>query len=259
MTINKRGLWVVLFTVGLACVCCLPAAFAEQASAGAESSGAISVGTLWQWVMQRGGKLSMYVLSAMSVLMLAFILYFVAVLRRGQVAPVPLLRELLEKIKQDDIEDARRACEYHSCPLSTIVLVALDYIRHVPDMDPVLLKDVIEGEGGRQAETIHGQTQYLLDIAIIAPMVGLLGTVFGMLRAFRAVQDIASAKPVLLAEGITMALQTTAFGLMVGIPAMMFYAYFRRQSSRQVSYLESAATDIMIALIGKKTKKQGEA
>jgi len=124
-------------------------------------------------------------------------------------------------------------------------------MRNVPRIDPAQLKDVIESEGGRQAEDIQGQSQYLLDVAVIAPMVGLLGTVFGMLHAFGAVaHDIASAKPVVLAEGVSMALLTTAFGLLVGIPCMMFYAYFRRKASKQVLFLESAATDILIAMTG---------
>ena len=108
-------------------------------------------------------------------------------------------------------------------------------------------------EGGRQAETIQGQTQYLLDIAAVAPMVGLLGTVFGMLRAFSSIAlDIAKAKPILLASGVSQALVTTAFGLMVGIPAMMFYAYFRRQSSKMVSHLESSSSDVLTALLSKR-------
>ena len=84
-------------------------------------------------------------------------------------------------------------------------------------------------------------------------MIGLLGTVFGMLRAFGSVaRDIASAKPVVLAEGVSQALVTTAFGLIVGIPAMMFYAYFRRRAAKQISHLEAASTDILTALMSKR-------
>jgi len=116
-----------------------------------------------------------------------------------------------------------------------------------------LLQEVVEGEGGRQSEAIQGQTQYLLDIAIISPMVGLLGTVFCMMRAFSSVAlNIANAKPVVLAEGVSQALVTTAFGLIVGIPAMMFYAYFRRKASNLVSHLEAASIDVLTALLNKR-------
>jgi len=95
----------------------------------------------------------------------------------------------------------------------------------------------------------------LQDIAVISPMVGLLGTVFGMLRAFSSVAlNEAAAKPVVLAQGVSQALITTAFGLIVGIPAMMFYAYFRRKAAKQVSHLESAAAEVLTALLGKDTR-----
>jgi biopolymer transport protein ExbB len=207
----------------------------------------------WGQIIKSGGWL-MYVLAAMSVLTVAFVIYFFAVLRVGQVAPRSLHRDLVEKIRGGAIEDARRACEYRPCPLSAVALAAIDYMRDVAAGDSSMLRDVIEGEGSRQAEAIHGQTQYLLDVAVVAPMVGLLGTVFGMLHAFSGIAlNIASAKPVVLAEGISQALITTAFGLMIGIPAMMFYAYFRRKASALVSYLEAVSTEILTALLSKRS------
>ena len=208
-------------------------------------------GMTWWQIIENGGWL-MYVLGGLSVLMLAFILYFAAVLRNGQVAPRALRRELMEKIKAGALDDASTACDYRPCPLSAVAAAGIEYIRTVSQTDSLILRDVIEGEGGRQSEAIQGQTQYLLDIAVIAPMVGLLGTVFGMLRAFSAVAlDIAKAKPIVLAGGVSQALITTAFGLIVGIPAMIFYAYFRRRASKVVSHLEAAAADVLTALLSR--------
>ena len=205
----------------------------------------------WQEIIEAGGVL-MYVLAAVSVLTLAMVLYFAVVLRRGQVAPRPLHRELVEKIKAGDLDDARRVAEYRLCPLSHIVISAIEYVRHVPNPDPMMVRDVIEGEGTRQAENIQGQTQYLLDVAVVAPMIGLLGTVFGMLRAFSAVAlDIAQAKPIVLAAGVSQALITTAFGLIVGIPAMVFYAFFRRRAAKVVSTMEASASEILTAMVSK--------
>jgi biopolymer transport protein ExbB len=179
--------------------------------------------------------------------------YFFAVLRPSQIAPPVLVRELREKIRAGALDDARRAAEYRSCPLSSVAIVALTYVREAAEPDPMLLKDVVEGEGVRQAEAIQGQTQYLLDVAVVAPMVGLLGTVIGMYVAFGAVaSDIASARPVVLAQGVQLALITTVFGLIVAIPAMAFYAYFRRRASKLVSYLESVSTDILTALLSRR-------
>ena len=214
------------------------------------AGGAVGQGMSIREVLRNGGWL-MYVLAGMSFLTVAFVIFFFVVLRPGQVAPPVLHRELSDKIKAGALDDARRAAEYRPCPLSAVTLAAMNYVRTMPNVDPVLLKDIVEGEGARQAEAIQGQTQYLLDIAVVSPMIGLLGTVFGMLKAFGSVaHDIASAKPVVLAAGVSQALITTAFGLIVGIPAMIFYAYFRRRASKLVSHLESSATEILTALLG---------
>ena len=248
------GLGLALF-VGL--ILFVPLASAEIMEPEVVEEAANSGGLSWKLVMESGGfpmYVLMYGLGALSILTLTFVIYFFAVLRTPQIAPLPLHRELVEKIKAGAIDDARRACNYRPCPLSSVALAALEYLRTVSTPDPVLLRDVIQGEGGRQAEAIEGQTQYLQDIAVISPMIGLLGTVYGMMQAFSAVAlDIANAKPVALAGGVSQALVTTAFGLIVGIPAMMFYSYFRRRASKLVSYLESASTDILTALLGEKS------
>ena len=235
------------FIAGAAAFLCLAAQAVAQTAAEGQA------GLSWQQVLRTGGWI-MYVLALLSIVAVAFIFYFFNVLRPSQVAPESLRQKLVNAMRDNDLDEARRACEARPCPLSAIGLTAANYLRDVPNVDPNLLKDVIEGEGGRQAETIQGQTQYLLDIAVVAPMVGLLGTVFGMLRAFSSIAlDIAKAKPILLASGVSQALVTTAFGLMVGIPTMIFYAYFRRQSSKMVSLLESASTDLLTALLGKRS------
>ena len=92
-------------------------------------------------------------------------------------------------------------------------------------------------------------------VAAISPMVGLLGTVIGMLGAFHAVSDtIASAKPVALAQGVSLALITTIAGLFIAIPAMAFYAWFRRTASRQVAHLECACSDLLTAILTQRVK-----
>jgi len=199
--------------------------------------------------MIKAGGWLMHVLTALSVIGLALVVFFLAVLRGRQVAPPRLVMELLAKIREGDLNEARHLCEFKPCAISAVTFAALQYLKAVGQADPVLLKDIMEGEGRRQAESILGPTQYLLDVGAIAPMVGLLGTVFGMIQAFSVIAyDIAKAKPIVLAQGVAMALITTAYGLLIGIPAMMFYAYFRRRGMKVVSRLESASTEILTAL-----------
>ncbi len=195
------------------------------------------------------------VLALLSVLTLALILYFFVVLRRKQVVPEQLRRELVDKLQSGNLEDARRLCSFRGGALSAVLLAALDHIKNVPDADAMLLRDVVEAEGARQSESMDGQTQYLMDIAVVAPMVGLLGTVFGMMIAFNAVSEqIAVVRPTALVAGVNKAMLTTAFGLLVGIPAMMFYAYFRRRASKLISLLEVSASEMLMLMLSRRPR-----
>ena len=257
----KRNAGLMILAVGVAVVLgWLCAAVAQTnvpaapAVAAATGGGAGSQHMTISQIMHTGGGV-MYVLAGASFLTVALVIYFFATIRVSQVVPRFLHRELVEKIRAGSLDDVRRACEYRPCPLSAIVLAAVDYIRNSPDVDKELLKDVMEGEGARQADGLQGQAQYLLDIAVLSPMLGLLGTVVGMLDAFNAVAlEGAVARPVMLAGGVSRALVATAFGLIVGIPAMGFYGVFRRKSAKVVSYLEVASVDVLTALSSRRTR-----
>ena len=207
-------------------------------------------GMSWREAWNYGGFI-MWILLAISILMIALVIYFLCVLREGAVAPRRLVLEIREDFQKGDLEAARHACELRSCPVSIVALSAIDCYHSLEgNEDRQILHDVIQSEGTRQAESMQSQTQLLLDLAAIAPMLGLLGTTLGMLKAFGAVAHdiIAAAKPVLLAQGVSEAIVTTIFGLIVAIPCMAFYAFFRRRTSRLTGLLESAATDILTSL-----------
>ncbi|MBQ1429679.1 MAG: MotA/TolQ/ExbB proton channel family protein [Kiritimatiellae bacterium] len=98
-------------------------------------------------------------------------------------------------------------------------------------------------EGGRIADRMMSAVDWLADIAAIAPLVGLLGTVLGMFRAFGGIaSDVAAgAKPVVLAQGVSLAIVTTIFGLVVAIPSLLAHAYFRRRAQRRIAEIEELA------------------
>ncbi len=219
----------------------------EAAEAGAAA--APDVMTLQQ-IIETGGWL-MYVLGAMSVVGLALILYFLIALRREQIIPRALVENVRGLLREGRLVEAQTACRNDGSAMAGILGAALDYAIRSQKPDPGLLREIVEGEGGRQATVIQNQTQYLLDIGVIAPMIGLLGTVMGMLTAFNTVAlDLAKAKPMLLAGGVSQALVTTVAGLIVAIPAMIAYAYFRGRVSRLISDMEKNAAD-MITLLHK--------
>ena len=84
---------------------------------------------------------------------------------------------------------------------------------------------------------------WLADLAAIAPLVGLLGTVLGMYQAFAGIASgpVANARPVVLAEGVSQAIVTTVFGLVVAIPCLVFHAMLRRRTAKRIAGLESLA------------------
>lgn len=251
---RRRAGWV-LATVAMAGLAVwVSVAGAAPASTAAESDSAAAASVVeknitFKDVVEKGGPM-LYVLVLASVVGLAITIYLFVVLRKDQVAPNALRRELMEKIPQGSISELKSVCRYRSSALSDVTLVALDFIEANSPVDPAMLKEIMEGEGARQAASIQSQTQYLLDVGVIAPMIGLLGTVFGMVHAFNVVAfDLAKAKPMLLAAGVSEALINTAGGLIVGIPAMMFYAYFRGKASKMVSLLEASSVEIMTGLL----------
>ena len=98
-------------------------------------------------------------------------------------------------------------------------------------------------EGGRIADAMMASVDWLADIAAIAPLVGLLGTVLGMFQAFGGIaSDVsAGAKPVVLAQGVSQAIVTTIFGLVVAIPSLAAYAVFRRRAQTRIAEIEAQA------------------
>ena len=206
-----------------------------------------------QQIMDSGGII-LYILAAMSVVALTLVFMFLVTLNRRRVVPGGFVRELQLLLKNGDLEEAREACEANSTPVSSLTLTALDYLeRSGEDADPELLRQMVEGEGVRQVSRLQSQITYLMDIGVIAPMVGLLGTVMGMLKSFSGVAlNLAQARPQVLADGVSQALVTTAAGLFVAIPAMMFYSFFRGRLAKLTATLELVAADIVTSLAHRK-------
>ena len=233
----------------------LPATLAAEAAVQAAApAGATSYGMSWGEAWHYGGFI-MWILLALPIVMVALVIYFLCVFRPGAVAPRRLQADIRNYIVEGDEGAARRLCEDRPCAFSSVALAALDCIRATQGAEDLqLLRDIVESEGARQADSMLSQAQLLLDLSAIAPMLGLLGTTLGMLKAFGAVaQDVmVAAKPVILAQGVSQAIITTIFGLVVAIPCMAAYAYFRRRASKLVGQLELASAEIVTAVAARR-------
>lgn len=193
----------------------------------------------------------MWVLMAISIYAVSLAIYLLASLREGQVVPKRLVGSVRDAILENDDTAARRLCDSHPCAFSSIAMTALDCIRATnKDDNSDLLNDLVQAEGSRITDGMQSQAQILLDLAAIAPMIGLLGTTLGMLQAFGSIaQDVlVAAKPVILAQGVSKAIITTIAGLIVAIPCMFAYAIFRRRVSSLAALLENAAAEIRTAI-----------
>lgn len=195
-----------------------------------------------------GGPL-MYVLLALSVVGLALIVYYAAVLRTGTVAPEAQRARLRELLLAGRAREARAQCADRPTALGRVVAAGLDFLEDNPDAGAPAVREVMESEGVRQAGRMQSLIHYLMDLSSVAPMVGLLGTVVGMLRAFNSVAfDMAKARPMELAGGVGQALITTIAGLCVAIPALIAWAVFRGRVVALVGRLETAVAELAALL-----------
>ena len=191
----------------------------------------------------KAGGYLMWVLAGLSVLALAVVLYLLFAQRRGALAPRSLLSDVFSKLQTGDHGEARRLCDRRPCAFSTIALAALDVAQRTPTGQRVDVSTAVETAGAHVAERLQASVDWLADIAAVAPLVGLLGTVLGMFQAFNGLGGdlAANARPVVLAQGMSQAIITTVFGLVVAIPCMLFHAFLRRRTAKRIAGLETLA------------------
>lgn len=189
-----------------------------------------------------GGPL-MWVLAALSVIALAIVLYLLFAQRREALMPRTLMSDVFSKLQVGDHGEAKRLCDRRPCAFAALALAALDAARGAAQGQQVDVSQAVETAGAHVAEQLQASVDWLADIAAIAPLVGLLGTVLGMFQAFGGIaNDIAAnAKPVVLAAGVSQAIITTVFGLVISIPCLAFHAFLRRRTAKRIAGLETLA------------------
>ena len=219
-----------------------PAAFAQEVVVVPEKI------SLWQIALS--GGYVMIPLAALSILAVMLVLVYLVTLRRGAVATVRYMQMAEALIRKKDYLGLLAVSNRHNEAVARIVQRTLDFLTKNPRATLAEAREIAQAEGTRLAGSLNQQITYLADIGTIAPMLGLFGTVLGMIKSFTAVaSDIAASRPMLLAHGVSEALVTTAAGLLVGIPAMAAYSFFRGRVQARISDLEAATTQL-IALLG---------
>jgi biopolymer transport protein ExbB len=162
-----------------------------------------------------------------SIIALAIIAERFWSLQRRNVAPADLLQQVLDHEKENRISEDLLKLLVKSSPLGRLFAVGLVNRDHGRE----IMKEAIEEEGAIVVHDLERYLNTLGTIAAITPLLGLLGTVIGMIQVFTSITPEVMSQgigdPTVLAAGISKALITTAAGLSIGIPALMFHRYFK--------------------------------
>ena len=203
--------------------------------------------SLWQ-VLVSGGPV-MIPLGFLSVAAVALIVIYLFTLRRGAIVTKRYMTAADALLRKRDYLGLLAISNRHREAVAQIMQRTLDFITQHPEATLAEAREIAETEGTRQAAALNQRITYLADIGAIAPMLGLFGTVLGMIKSFSVVaSDIVASRPIMLAEGVSEALVTTAAGLVIGIPAMAAYAFFRGRVQSLIAELEAASTRLMALL-----------
>jgi biopolymer transport protein ExbB len=191
----------------------------------------------------------MGLLFALSVFFVMLVIVYLLTIRRGAIVSSGFMATADALLRKRDYLGLLAVSNRHGEAIARVVQKMLDFITKNPGADNGQLREIAETEGTRVASSLNNRVTYLADIGMIAPLLGLLGTVLGIIRSFGALgADLGTARYVLLSKGISEALVNTCAGLAIGIPAMMFYAYFRGKAQKLISELESATTHVLALL-----------
>ncbi|MBQ3526027.1 MAG: MotA/TolQ/ExbB proton channel family protein [Akkermansia sp.] len=197
-------------------------------------------------IFQKGGPL-MWGLLVLSIV--AFMAIFICswTTRASAVLPKDMVLKVETFIRRKDYAGLIALCERDGSSFARTVNVIILFIQRNLRANMDAIREVAAAEGTRQTNILTRQISWLSDIGSIAPMVGLLGTVLGMMDTFwqMAQGNFEGVKQMQMASGISEAMITTAGGLILAIPCMLAYVVFRNYIQKHISDMEVAVTHVL--------------
>ena len=179
---------------------------------------------------------------ATSIVMVTFIIQLFLQVRRQSLAPKALVAALDESLKNGNFQEAWETCQANSKTYTAAVLGgALERIGRGKDATDTALIEL----GIRESQVFKTRNSYVSVIGVIAPMIGLLGTVIGMMGAFAVLGQTGVSDPRKLAMSIGEVLLATASGLFIAIPAFIFYYFFRNRINDAVVYADGELSQLV--------------
>lgn len=178
------------------------------------------------------------IIAGLSVLGLMFFLYFMLTINRRTFAPPAFVDEVVKLVIRGDYERAGDVCR-RARGVFAASIVQRCVENH--SQNHTVMLGMIDTEGRRQADIVWNRVSYLADISNIAPMLGLVGTVLGMIKAFYGLEhESGGVDAMVLSRGVGEAMATTLFGLSVGILTLVFYSLTKSRATRTLADAEQA-------------------
>jgi len=202
------------------------------------------------WNIVSAGGLLMLPIVACSIAALAIIGERFWSLKQDKILPANLVADVWRMASSKQLTDEKIREIQQESPLGRVLAAVL--ITRTQERDS--MKASIEEVGGHVAHELERYLNALGTIAAVTPLLGLLGTVIGMIKVFTNITTVGVGNPALLAGGISTALITTASGLMVAIPSLMFYRYFRGRVDGLVVDMEKESLKLVDVLQKRQSK-----
>jgi biopolymer transport protein ExbB len=253
--------WLLSALGMLCCGAVVPAALAQRAPPGepaevADPQGSANSGPVTDQepiptkdmlsIVREGGPL-MIPIGLCSFLLVAFVFERMISLRRGRVIPRPFVKRFLKQLREGELDrqKALALCQDSRSPVAEVFAGAVrKWGRPAVEVEQGIIDS-----GERVTNGLRRYLRVINGVATVTPLLGLLGTVVGMIRAFNNIATAdALGRPELLAKGIGEALLTTAAGLTVAIPALIFYLFFVSRVDRLIIEIDAMGQEVVNAI-----------
>jgi len=212
----------------------------------AEASGEVVVelaGNSLGDLFEKGGVM-MYPILALSIATLFLVIFYLVTINQRAIYTKLFLGVIQKHISLGKFDEALEAAQSENTAISQVVEKTCAFIISNKNAQVEEIMQIAEAEASKQASKLSSRISYLADIGSIAPMLGLLGTVMGMIDSFLKISQggIEGAKPMQLAAGVSEALITTASGLIVGVIALSVYTVYRGKVTQMISTIDSTTS-----------------
>ena len=224
---------------------------ADLGSADGDEGGGLHQQLKRKFIEGSAGFMSLVALAL--ILGLSFCIERIIYLTLSEVNTKKLMRDIDERLAQDDVEGAKELCRNTRGPVASICYQGLLHIREtVDDIDRQLTN-----YGGVQISNMEKGCTWIRLFIAVAPSLGFLGTVIGMVMAFDQIQTAGDISPTIVAKGMKVALITTIFGIIVAIVLQFFYNYILSKIERLTLKMEESAITFMDSVSQYKARNNG--